>query len=117
VCDVLFQERVQAKDPPAHYLNKLRTYLDPKASRSSRSGTLVLLYHTETPVAWNTGTTVSHCDSCSLEHLHYSSLEHWHYCITARLLYMHYCITLLPLYVQSGCCYLQPNVCSIIYLG
>nr|CAD7205277.1 unnamed protein product [Timema douglasi] len=36
MCDVLFQERVQAKDPPAHYLNKLRTYLDPKASRSSR---------------------------------------------------------------------------------
>nr|CAD7267043.1 unnamed protein product [Timema shepardi] len=30
------KERVQAKDPPAHYLNKLRTYLDPKASRSSR---------------------------------------------------------------------------------
>jgi len=27
---------VQAKDPPAHYLSRLRTYLDPKASRSSR---------------------------------------------------------------------------------
>lgn len=27
---------VQAKDPPSHYLNKLRTYLDPKASRSHR---------------------------------------------------------------------------------
>nr|CAD7397945.1 unnamed protein product [Timema cristinae] len=39
VCNVLFQERVQAKDPPAHYLNKLRTYLDPKASRSSRVST------------------------------------------------------------------------------
>ncbi|XP_034249251.1 formin-like protein [Thrips palmi] len=34
ICD---QERVQAKDPPGHYLNKLRTYLDPKASRSSRA--------------------------------------------------------------------------------
>ncbi|KAK6618321.1 hypothetical protein RUM44_002773 [Polyplax serrata] len=33
ICD---QERVHAKDPPTHYLNKLRTYLDPKASRSSR---------------------------------------------------------------------------------
>lgn len=31
-----FQERVQAKDPPSHYLAKLRTYLDPKASRSHR---------------------------------------------------------------------------------
>lgn len=31
-----FQERVQAKDPPSHYLTKLRTYLDPKASRSHR---------------------------------------------------------------------------------
>lgn len=30
------QERVQAKDPPSHYLAKLRTYLDPKASRSHR---------------------------------------------------------------------------------
>lgn len=30
------QEMVQAKDPPSHYLNKLRTYLDPKASRSHR---------------------------------------------------------------------------------
>lgn len=27
---------VQAKDPPSHYLTKLRTYLDPKASRSHR---------------------------------------------------------------------------------
>lgn len=33
ICD---QERVSAKDPPSHYLNKLKTYLDPKASRSSR---------------------------------------------------------------------------------
>lgn len=38
ICD---QERVQAKDPPAHYLNKLRTYLDPKASRSSRKRKIV----------------------------------------------------------------------------
>ncbi|KAL0268219.1 UNVERIFIED_CONTAM: hypothetical protein PYX00_010245 [Menopon gallinae] len=38
ICD---QERVHAKDPPAHYLNKLRTYLDPKASRSSRKRRLV----------------------------------------------------------------------------
>lgn len=30
------QEKVSAKEPPSHYLNKLRTYLDPKASRSSR---------------------------------------------------------------------------------
>lgn len=33
ICD---QEMVHAKDPPAHYLVKLRTYLDPKASRSHR---------------------------------------------------------------------------------
>lgn len=33
------QERVQAKDPPSHYLTKLRTYLDPKASRSHRVST------------------------------------------------------------------------------
>lgn len=38
ICD---QERVHAKDPPTHYLNKLRTYLDPKASRSSRKRRLV----------------------------------------------------------------------------
>uniref|UniRef100_A0A1B6L954 Formin-like protein n=1 Tax=Graphocephala atropunctata TaxID=36148 RepID=A0A1B6L954_9HEMI len=38
ICD---QERVQAKDPPSHYLNKLRTYLDPKASRSSRKRKIV----------------------------------------------------------------------------
>ncbi|CAH1396204.1 unnamed protein product [Nezara viridula] len=29
-------ERVQAKDPPSLYLKKLRTYLDPKASRSAK---------------------------------------------------------------------------------
>jgi hypothetical protein len=33
ICD---QEMVHAKDPPSHYLTKLRTYLDPKASRSHR---------------------------------------------------------------------------------
>lgn len=33
ICD---QEMVHAKDPPSYYLNKLRTYLDPKASRSHR---------------------------------------------------------------------------------
>ncbi|XP_034658021.1 formin-like protein isoform X1 [Drosophila subobscura] len=38
ICD---QEMVQAKDPPSHYLSRLRTYLDPKASRSHR---LYLLY-------------------------------------------------------------------------
>ncbi|XP_044731705.1 formin-like protein isoform X1 [Chrysoperla carnea] len=34
ICD---QEMVHAKDPPSYYLNKLRTYLDPKASRSHRN--------------------------------------------------------------------------------
>nr|XP_027210366.1 formin-like protein [Penaeus vannamei] len=38
ICD---QERVSAKDPPSHYLNKLKTYLDPKASRSSRKRKMV----------------------------------------------------------------------------
>lgn len=33
ICD---QERVQAKELPAFYITKLKTYLDPKASRSSR---------------------------------------------------------------------------------
>uniref|UniRef100_A0A182YPG2 Uncharacterized protein n=1 Tax=Anopheles stephensi TaxID=30069 RepID=A0A182YPG2_ANOST len=32
---------VHAKDPPAHYLTKLRTYLDPKASRSHRKRKMV----------------------------------------------------------------------------
>ena len=36
------QERVQAKDPPHVYLDKLRTYLDPKATRSSRVSLLCL---------------------------------------------------------------------------
>nr|XP_049693921.1 formin-like protein isoform X3 [Helicoverpa armigera] len=38
ICD---QDMVQAKDSPAHYLNKLRTYLDPKASRSHRKRKMV----------------------------------------------------------------------------
>ncbi|KAL7731518.1 hypothetical protein ACLKA6_011984 [Drosophila palustris] len=38
ICD---QEMVQAKDPPSHYLSKLRTYLDPKASRSHRKRKMV----------------------------------------------------------------------------
>ncbi|XP_017779314.1 PREDICTED: formin-like protein CG32138 isoform X2 [Nicrophorus vespilloides] len=38
ICD---QEMVHAKDPPSHYLNKLRTYLDPKASRSHRKRKMV----------------------------------------------------------------------------
>lgn len=33
ICD---QERVHAKDPPHAYLDRLRTYLDPRASRSTR---------------------------------------------------------------------------------
>ncbi|XP_052827265.1 formin-like protein 2 [Octopus bimaculoides] len=37
ICD---QERVHAKDPPNVYLNKLRTYLDPRASRNHRVRTL-----------------------------------------------------------------------------
>ncbi|KAF7272584.1 hypothetical protein GWI33_014642 [Rhynchophorus ferrugineus] len=39
ICD---QEMVHAKDPPSHYLNKLRTYLDPKASRSHRKRKMVV---------------------------------------------------------------------------
>ncbi|KAG5867936.1 hypothetical protein JTB14_006741 [Gonioctena quinquepunctata] len=39
ICD---QEMVQAKDPPSYYLNKLRTYLDPKASRSHRKRKMVV---------------------------------------------------------------------------
>ena len=33
---IYFQEKVQARDPPSTYLNKLKTYLDPKASKSSK---------------------------------------------------------------------------------
>lgn len=39
ICD---QEMVQAKDPPSYYLSKLRTYLDPKASRSHRKRKMVV---------------------------------------------------------------------------
>lgn len=42
ICD---QDMVQAKDSPAHYLNKLRTYLDPKASRSHRVRNIRLLIY------------------------------------------------------------------------
>ncbi|CAH1122122.1 unnamed protein product [Ceutorhynchus assimilis] len=35
-------EMVQAKDPPSYYLSKLRTYLDPKASRSHRKRKMVV---------------------------------------------------------------------------
>ncbi|KAJ8981736.1 hypothetical protein NQ317_008997 [Molorchus minor] len=35
-------EMVLAKDPPSYYLNKLRTYLDPKASRSHRKRKMVV---------------------------------------------------------------------------
>ncbi|CAG0882629.1 unnamed protein product [Darwinula stevensoni] len=38
ICD---QERVHAKESPAFYLEKLRTYLDPKASRSARKRRLL----------------------------------------------------------------------------
>jgi hypothetical protein len=38
ICD---QEMVHAKDPPSFYLNKLRTYLDPTASRSHRKRKMV----------------------------------------------------------------------------
>lgn len=33
---------VQAKDPPSHYLTKLRTYLDPTASKSHRVSTAIV---------------------------------------------------------------------------
>ncbi|CAB3373121.1 Hypothetical predicted protein [Cloeon dipterum] len=39
ICD---QELVHAKDPPSRYLDKLRTYLDPRASRSARKRRMVL---------------------------------------------------------------------------
>lgn len=38
----ILQEMVHAKDPPSHYLTKMRTYLDPKASRSHRVSTFLL---------------------------------------------------------------------------
>src|SRR5690349_17132561 len=42
---LLSQEMVQAKDPPSHYLTKLRTYLDPKASRSHRVSSLFFFHY------------------------------------------------------------------------
>ncbi|XP_063708357.1 formin-like protein [Culicoides brevitarsis] len=38
ICD---QEMVHAKDPPSHYLTKMRTYLDPKASKSIKKRKMV----------------------------------------------------------------------------
>ena len=35
------QERVHAKETPPYYLRKLKTYLDPKASRSSKKRRMV----------------------------------------------------------------------------
>ena len=49
ICD---QELVSAKDPPSHYLHKLKTYLDPKASRSSRVSYLYYLSHLDFEVPW-----------------------------------------------------------------
>ncbi|KAJ8679565.1 hypothetical protein QAD02_015352 [Eretmocerus hayati] len=55
ICD---QERVQAKDPPSHYLTKLRTYLDPKASRSHRSYRFVAYLQKRKMVGESTSTQV-----------------------------------------------------------
>ncbi|XP_067643803.1 formin-like protein isoform X1 [Eurosta solidaginis] len=55
ICD---QEMVQAKDPPSHYLNKLRTYLDPKASRSHRLFFLYFLCQKRKMVGESTSTQV-----------------------------------------------------------
>ncbi|XP_032677914.1 formin-like protein isoform X1 [Odontomachus brunneus] len=55
ICD---QERVQAKDPPAHYLAKLRTYLDPKASRSHRSYRFLTFFQKRKMVGESTSTQV-----------------------------------------------------------
>ncbi|XP_017128396.1 formin-like protein isoform X3 [Drosophila elegans] len=55
VCD---QERVQAKDPPSHYLSKLRTYLDPKASRSHRLYLFYFLCQKRKMVGESTSTQV-----------------------------------------------------------
>ncbi|XP_013087690.2 formin-like protein isoform X1 [Biomphalaria glabrata] len=46
ICD---QERVHAKDPPHVYLEKLKAYLDPKATRSSRQAMCIAI-HTMIPV-------------------------------------------------------------------
>lgn len=50
ICD---QEMVHAKDPPSHYLIKLRTYLDPKASRSHRVSSCDYTLHNHTLFAYN----------------------------------------------------------------
>ncbi|XP_026295172.1 formin-like protein CG32138 isoform X6 [Apis mellifera] len=51
-------ERVQAKDPPSHYLAKLRTYLDPKASRSHRSYRFLAFFQKRKMVGESTSTQV-----------------------------------------------------------
>ncbi|XP_012143365.1 formin-like protein isoform X4 [Megachile rotundata] len=55
ICD---QERVQAKDPPSHYLAKLRTYLDPKASRSHRTYRFFTFFQKRKMVGESTSTQV-----------------------------------------------------------
>ncbi|XP_011644536.1 formin-like protein CG32138 isoform X1 [Pogonomyrmex barbatus] len=55
ICD---QERVQAKDPPSHYLAKLRTYLDPTASRSHRSYRFLMFFQKRKMVGESTSTQV-----------------------------------------------------------
>ncbi|KOX71442.1 hypothetical protein WN51_01716 [Melipona quadrifasciata] len=52
ICDV------QAKDPPSHYLAKLRTYLDPKASRSHRSYRFLTFFQKRKMVGESTSTQV-----------------------------------------------------------
>ncbi|KAL0125115.1 hypothetical protein PUN28_004332 [Cardiocondyla obscurior] len=52
------QERVQAKDPPSHYLAKLRTYLDPTASRSHRSYRFLMFFQKRKMVGESTSTQV-----------------------------------------------------------
>ncbi|XP_046745239.1 formin-like protein [Diprion similis] len=55
ICDQL---RVQAKDPPSHYLTKLRTYLDPKASRSHRTYRFLIFFQKRKMVGESTSTQV-----------------------------------------------------------
>lgn len=55
ICD---QERVQAKDPPSHYLAKLRTYLDPTASRSHRTYRFFMFFQKRKMVGESTSTQV-----------------------------------------------------------
>ncbi|XP_011705389.1 PREDICTED: formin-like protein CG32138 isoform X1 [Wasmannia auropunctata] len=52
------QERVQAKDPPSHYLAKLRTYLDPTASRSHRTYRFFMFFQKRKMVGESTSTQV-----------------------------------------------------------